>query len=359
MKVLLTGGTGYLGEYLLAELLKRDHTVWALYRTDLSRLKTVRFLSGLGLPSSAGRLKWIRGDVLEIDEHWDRWCSDNPGLQHVDSVLQNAGSTQLQMDKHGEPMRTNVGGAKAIKRLIEHNPLNVHLISTAYVCGRAEGQHILEESHPAGDFVSVFEESKWEAEKLLLGAATILRPSIVVGDSKTGRSTRFQGWYVPLQGAYFLSNLLQNTEVGDRFNLGMTLPGDANGRTNIVPVDYVAKAAIRIIEKPEHHKQIFHLTHPEPPTNQWTLDLVQRRFDLGGMRFAGKGAPVARPRDQMDCSVGIQMQSVLFYFPNDPSFDRTNTDRAVGELEVPRITEALVNRLIDCAIGANWGQPLE
>ena len=49
MKVLLTGGLGYLGEYLLAELLKRDHTVWALYRTDLSRLKTVRFVSGLGV----------------------------------------------------------------------------------------------------------------------------------------------------------------------------------------------------------------------------------------------------------------------------------------------------------------------
>jgi len=45
MRVFLTGATGFLGEYLLRELLLRGHSVWCLYRQPGKRLDTVRFLS--------------------------------------------------------------------------------------------------------------------------------------------------------------------------------------------------------------------------------------------------------------------------------------------------------------------------
>ncbi|MBI5250246.1 MAG: SDR family oxidoreductase, partial [Desulfomonile tiedjei] len=57
MKVLLTGGTGFLGEYLLAELLERGHSVWSLYRSESRKLDTLRFLSSLNLPRSAESLR--------------------------------------------------------------------------------------------------------------------------------------------------------------------------------------------------------------------------------------------------------------------------------------------------------------
>jgi thioester reductase-like protein len=59
MKVLLTGGTGFLGEYLLVELLERGHEVWALYRSESRRLDTIRFLGSLGLPRDADSLHWF------------------------------------------------------------------------------------------------------------------------------------------------------------------------------------------------------------------------------------------------------------------------------------------------------------
>ncbi len=52
MKVLLTGGTGFLGQYLLAQLLERGHSVWSLYRSESRKLDTIKFLSSLNLPEA-------------------------------------------------------------------------------------------------------------------------------------------------------------------------------------------------------------------------------------------------------------------------------------------------------------------
>ncbi|MFA6222875.1 MAG: NAD-dependent epimerase/dehydratase family protein [Desulfomonilaceae bacterium] len=81
MNVLLTGGTGFLGEYLLAELLDRRHSVWAHYRSESRKLDTNTFLGGLGLPRSAGSLKWFKGDILEADNQWDQWRQDYKGIK--------------------------------------------------------------------------------------------------------------------------------------------------------------------------------------------------------------------------------------------------------------------------------------
>ena len=90
MNVLLTGGTGFLGEYLLVNLLERGHNVWAHYRNESRKLDTVRLLSSMGLPRSAGSLKWFKGDILEADEQWEGWCSEYPGLEDVDTLLHSA-----------------------------------------------------------------------------------------------------------------------------------------------------------------------------------------------------------------------------------------------------------------------------
>ena len=114
MKVLLTGGTGFLGEYLLAELLERGHTVWALYRSESRKLDTIRFLSSVDLPHSAESLNWFKGEVLEIADKWDDWRREYPGLEEVEALLHSAASTRLHMDENGEPLRTNLGSAKEI-----------------------------------------------------------------------------------------------------------------------------------------------------------------------------------------------------------------------------------------------------
>src|SRR5207237_1312596 len=91
-------------------------------------------------------------------------------------------------------------------------------------------------------FRNAYEETKFEAELLVRRAmsqipAAVLRPSIVVGDSKTGEIDRFEG-------PYALAILLVTSPV----QVPVPLPGDGVAPLNAVPIDYVvdAAAAIRI-----------------------------------------------------------------------------------------------------------------
>ncbi len=260
------------------------------------------------------------------------------------------------MDESGEPLRTNLGSSRVLRKLVERHPMKVHLISTAYVCGLIQGEVMYEVNHPRGDFVNVYEESKWEAEQIWMGNATLLRPSVIVGHSETGRCASFSGWYILFQAVHLLDRLLGDDSGLDRMNLEIAVPADPDGTINMIPVDYVAKAAVRIIENPENHNKIFHLTHPSPPTHQWTLDYVCRRFQLGGLTFGGAAAPFTQPRNRIERMVWRQMQTILLHFSNNPSFDRTHTDRATPDIEVPAISEARVGKLIDYAIEHDWGQ---
>lgn len=356
LNVFLTGGTGFLGEYLMAELLDRGHSVWAIYRDESRKLDTIRFLGTLGLPRSAETLHWFKGEILEAFDRWEDWCMDCDGLDSVDTLIHSAASVRLHMDECGEPLKTNLGGAKVLRKLFQKKPMRVHLISTAYVCGLIQGQRVLEVVHPKGDFVNVYEESKWESEKLWQGEATMLRPSIIVGHSETARCASFTGWYILFQAAHLLDRLMREAGTTDRLDLGIDIPADPLATTNVIPVDYVAKAAIRIIENPSNHNKVFHLTHPNPPTHEWTLDLVCRRFNIGGFRFAGSGAPFVQPRNTIERMAWRQMQTILLHFANNPIFDKINTDLAVPELRVPDITEEFVHRLLDYALERDWGR---
>ena len=357
MQIFLTGSTGFLGEYLLRELLERGHSVWCLYRSPAKRLDTVRFLSGFALPRQASDLHWVQGDLLSLADRWPEWVASDPALGEVDTLLHCAASMQLHMDSHGEPLRTNVGSANILRKLMEIQPMQAHLVSTAYVCGRVETGSVPETLPPRGNFVNVYEESKWEAERIWAGQATLLRPSIIVGDSVTGRCTSFFGWYIFMQAVHLLSRLMGGEAGGQPFDLQLGLPVNADSTMNIVPVDYVARAAIRIIENPANHRQIFHLTHPDPPTYSQILDFVSRRFQLQGVKFLGAGADFTmQPRNEMEQLVYRQMESVLAYFGNNPVFRRENTDRVLGGLTPPEVTDGLMDRWLDVAIENDWGQ---
>jgi len=362
MKVFLTGATGFLGEYLLAELLERGHSVRALYRKDRRRLDTVRFLSGRGLPRSTEALHWIKGDLLDLERRWEEWRGKSSDLNRVDSLLHNAASTRLHLDATGEPLRTNVGSARVLAKLAERHALRAYVVSTAYVCGLVRGRTVYEVRHPRSDFVNVYEESKWEAERIWDGRAAFLRPGIIVGDSTTGRCTAFTGWYILVQTARLLDRLLgpelsQSPEPGkpefpplDRWNLRIDLPANPEASANIVPVDYVAKAAVHIMENPGNDHGIYHLTHPEPPRHTRMLRSICERFRLGGIRFAGEDVRTSLPPRGIKRLALKQIQPLLHHVSNNPVFDRANTDRATGDMKVPPVSEAFIHKLIDYAL---------
>lgn len=356
MNVFVTGATGFLGEYLLAQLLERGHEVWALYRKESKRIKTGRFLSDLGLNPGPPQLQWIEGDLLELNDRWPQWEKTFPSLKKVDHILHSAGSLRFRLNSSGEPRRTNLQGAKALWQLTQRRARQVHLISTAYVCGLTPEGVIFEVNHPHGNFANDYEESKWEAEQIWAGQATIIRPSVIVGDSENGRCTSFTGWYIIAKGGYLMDQFLNFAPAHDRQNLQIEVPMDPKATLNLVPVDYIAKATIQLMENPENHNRIFHLTHPQPLTHEWSHDVLCRRFNLGGIHFTGKGASLSEMNDPLKAMIWNQTRKMYAYFSNNPIFDRTHTDQALPHLRVPVIDEGFIHRLLDFAIAQNWGQ---
>jgi nucleoside-diphosphate-sugar epimerase len=356
MNLFLTGATGFLGEYLLAQLLKRGHRVWALYRNESKRTKTDEFLTGVGLDHGSPQLQWLKGDVVEVNERWSEWEHGLPSLKKVDHILHSAGSLRFRLNSADEPRRTNLEGARALWQLTRRRPTQVHLVSTAYVCGLIPGGVVYEVNHPRGNFANAYKESKWEAEQVWAGQATMIRPSVIVGDSQTGRCTSFSGWYIIAKGGYLMDQFLNFAPAHNRQDLQIEVPMDPKNTLNLVPVDYVAKTTIELIENPANHNQIFHLTHPHPATHEWSHQVMCRRFNLGGIRFTGIGASLSESNDPLKLMIWNQARKMYSYFSNNPTFDRTNTDRALPHLKVPIIDEAFVNKLLDYAIAQDWGQ---
>lgn len=353
MNVLLTGATGFLGEYLLAELLAQKCSVWALYRTESRKQNTITFLKSQN-PESLESLKWVNGDVLKIADKWESWCRENPGLDEVDSLLHSAASLRFKEDKNGEPIRTNVGSARAIRQLMEEVPIKAHVISTAYVCGFVQDEIVREVNHPEGKFVNVYERSKWEAEQILMNHATILRPGVIVGDYLTGRTITFTGWYMIVKALYMLGQALDGVKEIDRFDLRMNLPTNPNSAINILPVDYAAKAIVAIVRNPDQFGKIFHITHPVPTSHEWSVDVLSKKFRISGIQFRGYSRKVPEPKNDFQRMIWGQVRRMFTYLSSNPIFDRTNTDSAISDLEAPPITESYVNRLVDWAVAKNW-----
>lgn len=186
---------------------------------------------------------------------------------------------------------------------------------------------VYEVNHPRGNFANAYEESKWEAEEVWAHQATIIRPGVIVGDSQTGRCTSFTGWYIIAKGGYLMDQFLNFAPAHDRQDLQIEVPMDPKATLNLVPVDYVAKATIQLIENPVNHNQIFHLTHPHPLTHEWSHDVMCRRFNLGGIRFTGFGASLSESNDPLKLMIWNQTRKMYSYFSSNPTFDRTNADR--------------------------------
>jgi thioester reductase-like protein len=115
-------------------------------------------------------------------------------------------------------------------------------LSTAYVAGKRVGVVREDELDVGQDYVDEYERTKMEAEQLVQEfgrrhPTAIFRPSIVVGDSRTGDAARFQGFYEALvlyrrlfwKGLVFRGSLL-------------VLPADPDAIIDIVPIDYVLDA---------------------------------------------------------------------------------------------------------------------
>jgi dihydroflavonol-4-reductase len=139
-KVLITGGTGFLGAYVIKELLEKGYAVRAIHRNN----KLPFFIA----PQLLKQVEWVTGDVLDV-------VSLQDAMEGIDTVIHAAAKVSFLPDERGELYKVNIEGtANVINTALEKNIRRfVHISSVAAIGRTAVGE-------------TVTEEKKWEASKL-------------------------------------------------------------------------------------------------------------------------------------------------------------------------------------------------
>jgi amino acid adenylation domain-containing protein/thioester reductase-like protein len=261
--VFLTGATGFLGAYLLHELLAQTSAcVHCLVRADneaqaRERLQAALARFDLWDEQAAARIVPVLGDLARPQLGLG---DDELGkLAETIDVIYHNGAWVNFLYPYAVLKQANVGGTEEVLRLACRAKLKpVHYVSTLSVFPPSrwmEGS-VVESFHvePGPDLRGGYAQSKWVAERLVALASergvpvTIHRPGRVTGDSRTGATSETQG----------LENL--NALV----RLGVVPRVDWPTTLDVVPVDYVARAIVALASQPGSLGKAFHLNNPQP-----------------------------------------------------------------------------------------------
>jgi thioester reductase-like protein len=351
--VLLTGATGFLGRYLLRELLASGRRVAVLVRNSRKQSAEERITAVVTQEDDSWPTPVVlNGDLatpgLGLGEEKKRWIA-----AHCRAVVHSAARTALAGTADGEPWRSNVDGTQHLLDLCQQlGVAEFHHVSTAFVCGDRTGVIREDELECGQNFHNAYERSKFEAERRVHQAeglrATIYRPSVIVGDSRTGFTSVYQGFYRLLE----LADKLAEATSGRRA-LPLRLPLTGEEPRNLVPVDWVAQTIVRIVNRPRRHGKTYHLVAREPVRAADIKDVAAELLDLDGVSWAGAGpleAPTALEELFLD-----HIREYWPYFRADPEFDSRNTLTALPYSPPPRLDRALLTRLIQFGIADRWG----
>jgi len=344
--VLITGATGFLGSYLLKELLEDKNVcpiVIARSKKDMTvadRMDGVlRYFYGENSKEFLKRIKIIEGEVdkesMGIDSNTRAYLIDS-----VDEIYHSAAIAQFRVPLE-KIRKTNVDGARRVFDLAMECRNNgrfkkVNHISTTYVVGTRQGVAYERELSVGQGFNNTYEQTKFEAELLACEYRkkglniSIFRPSILTGDSISGKTSNFKMLYQPL---HFLAEELFEAAPVDRFS-----------KENLMPVDTAAKAIVALASIKESTDKTYHISHPD------TVE-IGHFIDLASDFFGFKKPEMAPLRDfNMDRMSVVQKKLIgpyVPYFNYNIEFNSLYTQNILKKigLEYPPVNDKFLLKL--------------
>lgn len=348
MNYFLTGGTGFIGRFLVEKLLARGGTVHVLVREQsLGKLDKLRERWG----ANDDQVKAVIGDL----------SSPNLGLDakalksltgKVDHFFHLAAVYDMGADEDAQEVANIEGTRHAVEAATAMQAARFHHVSSIAAAGLFKGTFREDMFEEAEKLDHPYLKTKHESEKVVRESCTIpfriYRPGMVIGHSKTGEMDK-------VDGPYYFFKMIQKI----RHALPQWVPtiGIEGGRLNVVPVDFVVNAMDHIAHLDGEDGQCFHLVDTDPykvgeilnifaeaghaPRMAMRIDSRMFGFIPPFIRQSVKNLPpVKRLTSAVMNDFGIP-PSVLSFINYPTRFDARETERVLKGtgIEVPRLTD--------------------
>jgi long-chain acyl-CoA synthetase len=339
--VLLTGANGFIGSQIARRLLERPKTkIFAMVKARNDVEAKIRLCNswwdwGDLKNSLSNKIIPIAGDVSKEKLGLNEKDYNHLG-KNITHIIHCAAKWRFDTNFQ-ELHKTNVDGTKniiSLAKIARQNRqfLRLSYISTAYVSAKSHGtitENILTDKN---GFIGQYERTKFEAEKLVQNEKnnlpfSIFRPTMVIGDSKTGEITTFNTVYTLLR-LYLVGKL--------RF-----IPMNDSTKINVVPVDYVADVITELTFNDSAIGLTFHVT-PKPedlPTAKELADSVQKwtsenlKIKLPKIRFISIPKGLEKPiigtwgKLTRNSKYTKLMDQFSGYFQANQTFERKNLEK--------------------------------
>ncbi len=356
--VLLTGATGFVGMELLARYLERsDRRIVTLIRApdhDAARERLDAVLTNLfgrGASRHARRVEAVAAELTApglglAPERRERLAGE------VTTIVHSAASVSFAMPIE-EARAINFQGTRRMldfaELAMERGGLNRYgHVSTAYVAGNHQGSFCERDLDRGQCFNNSYEQSKFESEQHVRSRPelpfTILRPSIVVGDRRSGWTSAFNVLYWPLRA--FARGLFE------------AVPAVPSAPVDVVSIDYVADAIHELCDHAGGIGETYHLTAGAgASTIDEIAQLAAGYFRRPLPTVLSPAEFAARPCSEAQRGALEGSKEYFPYFATGAVFDETLTRArlAPAGIEVTPLREYL-ERLLDFATRSRWGK---
>ena len=346
MSYFVTGATGFIGRFLVSNLLKRKGTVYVLVRKgsakklaligekmgwDMKRIVAVNGdLGKAKLGVAATQITALKGKITHFF--------------HLAAIYDMTADAESQKQANIGGTRNALELAAAIKAGCFHHASS---IAAAGLYPGVFREDMFDEAEGLKDpYLKTKHESEGLVRKQSAVPYRIYRPSMVVGHSKTGEIDK-------IDGPYYLFTLIK--KIRETIPQWVPTLGIEGGRINVVPVDFVADAMDHIAHKKGLDGQCFHLVDPEPmrfgelmntfaraahaPEMTMRLDARMFAFIPAPMRMAVSNLPpVKRLTDIVLRDLKIP-KSTLAFITYPTRFDTREVERALkgSKISVPKL----------------------
>lgn len=336
VKHFITGATGFLGSALSIELLASDSNCEivclsrskskqsALART-MTTLQTAAKLYQYSIPGFSERVSVVEGDFDRLPE----------SVPPVDVAWHTAASLKYLDRDRAEIEAVNVAAvARMVDWLSYHGVRQLNHISTAYVFGQREGDCAETNDFCEYEPNNVYEETKRAGELLVRNSRLqwrIMRPSIVVGHSRTYQGMSDSGLYGFLKQTLMFKDRIARI-FGDLYsNLSMHLISTPDVRVDLIPIDRCVRAAVRAGEHIDPYS-VIHITNSGGPTVGDALRSVFEACELAAPTFVSQSGLLS----DIDSKFSEQIEFYAPYIRQEKRFLQADD-------EIAKISNVTVN----------------